>query len=120
VHKPTLQTSSSKDDDINAAENKQFEIELKAEFDGFMKRKQRLETNMSKAYAFLWEQCSKAIQSKIKARFNYDKKDSSGDMIKNHQINLLVAIKHHALSFQELRYEMSILLDSFRAVLNLK
>jgi hypothetical protein len=48
---------------------------------------------MSKAYAFLWEQCSKAMQNKIKAH-------SSGDMIKNHPINLLLAIKEHALNFQ--------------------
>ena len=120
VHKPTLQTSNSTDDDIKTAENKQFEIEFKAEFDAFMKRKQSLETNMSKAYAFLWEQCAKAMQNKIEARSNYDKKDSSGDMIKNHPINLLLAIKEHALNFQGHRYEMSILLDSFRAVLNLK
>jgi hypothetical protein len=71
VHKPTLQTSTSTDDDIKAAENKQFEIEFKAEFDAFMKRKQSLETNMSKAYAFLWEQCAKAMQNKIEARSNY-------------------------------------------------
>jgi hypothetical protein len=88
VHKPTLQASKSTDDDIKAAENKQFEIEFKAEFDRFMKRKQSLETNMSKAYAFLWEQCGKAMQNKIEARSNYDKKESSGDMIKNNPINL--------------------------------
>jgi hypothetical protein len=70
--------------------------------------------------AFLWEQCGKALQNKIKARSNYDKKDSSGDMIKNNPIHLLLAIKEPALNLQEHRYEMSIVIDSFCAVLNLK
>jgi hypothetical protein len=36
-----------------AADNKQFEIEFKAEYDRYMKCKQELETNMSTAHAFL-------------------------------------------------------------------
>ena len=40
-------------------------MEFKAEYDGYMKRKQCLETNTTKAYALLWEQCAKGMQNKI-------------------------------------------------------
>jgi hypothetical protein len=55
VHKPTLQMSVEEDADMRALEDKQLEIEFKAEFDAFIKRKQALEMNKTKAYAFLWE-----------------------------------------------------------------
>lgn len=119
-YRPTLKVSNDQDEAKRESENKQYEIEFKAEFDAFMKRKQSLETNKTKAYAFLWEQCSKAMQNKIEARSNYDKVDTDNIMIKGHPIHLLKAIKEHALSYQEHRYEMSILLDSLRGVLNLK
>jgi len=42
-------------------------MEFKAEYDAFMKRKQFYEANITKAYALLWEQCSKGMQGKIEA-----------------------------------------------------
>ena len=80
VYKPTLMYSISDDDIMIEAENEQFKIEFKAEFDSFMKRKQCLETNTTKAYAFLWDQCAKGMQSKIEARTDYNIK------IKNDQL----------------------------------
>jgi hypothetical protein len=58
LHHPTLQVSTLTDAAAKAAEDKQFEIEFKAEYDGYMKCKQELETNMSTAHAVLWEQCA--------------------------------------------------------------
>jgi hypothetical protein len=113
-HKPTLQYSKKTNDDAKAAENEQFKIEFKAEYDAFMKRKQCLETNMTKAYALLWEQCAKGMQSKIESRKDYD------TVVKDNPIELLKAIKEHALNYNENRYEMSIILDSMRALLNLR
>ena len=113
-HKPTLQYSKKKDDDAKEAENDQFKIEFKAEYDGFMKRKQCLETNMTKAYALLWEQCAKGMQNKIESRKEY------ATTVKGNPIELLKAIKQHALNYNENRYAMSIILDSMRALFNLK
>ena len=113
-HKPTLNISSNKDDDIREAENDQNKMEFKAEYDGYMKRKQCLETNTTKAYVLLWEQCAKGMQNKIESRTEYE------TTIKGNPIELLKSIKEHALNFQEHRYEMSILLDSMRTLLNLK
>jgi hypothetical protein len=50
---------------------KQYEIEFKAENDAYMKCKQCYESNTMKAYALLWETCSKGIKGKIEA-CNYD------------------------------------------------
>jgi hypothetical protein len=79
-----------------------------------MKCKQALEMNMSKAYAFLWEQCARAMQNEIEARTDYE------SSIKNNPIELLKAIKQHALNYQEYRYEMSIIADALRTMINLK
>jgi hypothetical protein len=112
--KPIMQISTNSDDDIKTAENRQFEIEFKAEYDSWMKRKQIYINNTSKAYAFLWSQCAKSMQQKIEASKDYE------GTIKNNPIELLKAIKQHALNYQEYRYEMSIILDSIRSVINLK
>ena len=85
-HKSTLQYSKKTNADAKAAENEQFKIEFKAEYDGFMKRKQCLETNMTKAYALLWEQCAKGMQSKLKSRKDYD------TVVKGNPIKLLSVI----------------------------
>ena len=69
---------------------------------------------MFKAYALLWKRCVKSIQNKISTREDFE------NMIYNNPIRLLKAIKEHSLNFQETRYEMSIILDTLRAFLNLK
>jgi hypothetical protein len=66
-HRPKLQTSDSVTPEIKELENKQYEIEFKAEFDAYMKQKQTLEANTTKVYEFLWEQCAKAMQKKIES-----------------------------------------------------
>jgi hypothetical protein len=65
--KPSLEVSLSSDEVIRIAEDKQFEIEFKAEYDAFTKRKQALEMNFSKAYSFIWDQCAKSLQNKLEA-----------------------------------------------------
>jgi hypothetical protein len=54
------------------------------------------------------------MQNKIKARTNYE------SSIQNNPIELLKAIKQHALNYQEYRYEMSIITDALRTMINLK
>ena len=87
-------------------------MEFKAEFDLYTKRKQVYENNLTKAYALLWEQCSKAMQNKVEARKDFT------TAIKGDPIELLKAMKQHALNFQDTRYPMSIIYDSIKAVLD--
>jgi hypothetical protein len=106
--------STSTDDDVYEIDNKQFEIEFKAEFDGFMKRKQNYETNTTKAYAFLWEQCARGMQSKIESSSKFETD------IKGNPIELLKIIKQHCLNYHEHRYKMAIILDALRVLIGLK
>ena len=62
-HCPKLQTGKESDAKKKAAEDEQFKIEFKVECDGHVKRKQNLETNMTKACAFPWEHCARAMQN---------------------------------------------------------
>jgi hypothetical protein len=114
LYKPVLQYSTNPDDIIQEFQNEQYKMEFKAEYDSFMRRKQALESNMSKAYAFLWEQYHVAMQQKIEARADY------ANTIKGNPIELLRAIKQHALNYQEHRYPMSIILDAMKNLLNCK
>jgi hypothetical protein len=87
-HKPKLQTSEEVDDIIlQDTKNEQFKMVFKAEYDAFMKRKQFLETNKTKAYAFIWEQCAKGMQSKIESNTKFEKeiKGNPIELRANHQ-----------------------------------
>jgi hypothetical protein len=112
--KPKLRFSASEDDTIAKQEDRQNEIEFKAELDEYMKRRRMYENNLFKAYALIWERCAKAMQNKIVSRTIFE------DTIYNDPIELLKAVKEHALNYQETRYEMSIISDAFRAVFNVR
>ena len=103
--KPKLKFSKikgkDKDDERNA-ENRQFEIDYKSELDTFQKKKTAYEMNTVKIFAFLWEQCSKAMKLKIEAGTDYETK------VKGQPIELMKVIKLHAMSFQEHKYDMII------------
>ena len=107
-YKPTLQSSQESDNELKALENEQFRIEFKTLFDVYIKREQTYQTNLTKAYAFLWDQCSKAMQQKIKSREEYER-----DIV-NNPINLLKAIREHALNYQDKKYPMVIMMDAFK------
>ena len=112
---PTLKSSWESDDEkVQERENRQFKLQYKAELDKAMKRRRTYNENLYKAYALLWERCAKSMQNKIQARKDYK------TSIFNDPINLLQAIKEHSMNYQETRYEMSIIADSIRAVMNLK
>ena len=72
------------------------------------------ENNLYKAYALIWERCAKAMQHKIVSRTIFE------STIYNDPIELLIAVKEHALNYQETRYEMSIISDSFRAIFSVR
>jgi hypothetical protein len=113
-YKPNLKSSQSDDKTIKELETEQFKMEFKTLFDVYIRRENTYQMNLSKAYAFLWEHCTKAMQNKIESRQDFDK------YIVNNPIKLLEAIKEHALHFQDKKYPMTIIMDAFRAFSNTK
>jgi hypothetical protein len=111
--KPKMQVSSKTEASEKALEERQFEIEFKADYDEYRKRLQVLHNNQTKAYDLLWERCAKSMKNKIESRADFDK-------IKNDPINLLKAIKEHSLNNQENPYTMSIILDAIRTLMSTK
>ena len=112
--RPSLRVSLKSDEDERVLETRQFELEYKSELDEATRRIRYYRNNRFKAYALLWERCAKSLQNKIMSRTDYH------DVIYNDPIELLRAIKQHALDYQETRYEMSIIADAFRAFFNAK
>ena len=111
--KPSLQVSvhvgtRPEDDAKRKLEDRQFEIEFKQELSTFTSRKQRYEENKLKAYALIRERCTEAMIIKIESRHDF------GSKILDDPIELLKAVKQHSLNYQEYRYDMSIVSDSFK------
>ena len=111
---PILKMSSANDESIKTRENRQYEIEYKSKLDEAIKREDKYQQNLYKAYAFLWEKCSRAMQNKLLGRKDFETK------IYNNPIKLLIAIKEHSLNFQESRYEMTIIAESIKNFFNTK
>ena len=88
------------------------ELDYKAKYDKYMKRKRTFEENTYKAYAEIWARCNKAMRSRVESRKDYKKE------VYNMPIKLIEAIKEHALNYEESHYEMSVILDAFKAFLN--
>ena len=108
--KPTLKFSTADEPNEKEAQNKQFEIEFKSDYDRYNIRVEAYKKNQGKAYAFLWERCSKGMKDKIQSRSDYS------IQIKDNPIELLKAIKQHALNYQENRYEMAIVYDAMMSL----
>jgi hypothetical protein len=70
------------------------------------------EANTTKAYALLWEQCTKSMQGKIEANEKFE------STIKGNPIELLELIQQNCLNYQKHRYDMSIILDSMKTLFN--
>jgi hypothetical protein len=113
-YKPKLTVSTNEDERDRISEDRQFEIEFKAKFDAYMKQEQALETNMTKAYTFLWSQCSKSMQNKVKGQSDFSS-EIKGDWIK-----LKIAIYQHLLHYQDRKYEMAMIHDALRTMINLR
>ena len=111
---PELKMSNETDEAIKTKENRQYELEYKAKLDKAIMRVDKYQQNLYKAYAFLWEKCSSAMQNKIMGRKDFDTN------IYNDPIKLLKAIKEHSLNFQESKYEMSIITEAIKNFFNTK
>ena len=103
---PRLQISTSDDKSDQERENEQFKMLYKAEIDSYVKRKDTYHSNIGNAYALVYGQCSKAMQSKLQSRTDFEIK------IKGNPIELLCGIQEHLISYQEHQYEMTIIADA--------
>ena len=110
--KPTLKISAKTDQAEKKAEERQFELEYKAELDKAMRREDKYEANFYKAYAELWDRCSKSMKAKIEARVDYE------TSIFDNPINLIQAIKEHSLQYEDTRYEMRVIIDAIDNYMN--
>ena len=104
--------SNASNESIKTRENRQYELEYKTKLDKAIKRVDKYQQNLYKAYAFLWGKCSRAMQNKLLGRKDFNTK------IYNDPIKLLIAIKEHSLNFQESRYEMTIITESIKIFLS--
>jgi hypothetical protein len=109
---PNLRASTATDAAIQAIENRQYEMEYKAKLTEALLRIRILEDNLVKSYALIWERCNTAMQGRLEQRTDFEA------TIFNDPIELLKAIKEHALNYQQMRYDMSIISDALRALLS--
>ena len=109
--RPTLQKSSNSDPDSKDAENEQYKMEFQADYESYKVRTQTYVNNNTKAYALFWGKCAKGMKNKIEARTDFKSN------IENNPFELLKMIKEHAMSYQENRYNMSVILDSLLTLL---
>jgi hypothetical protein len=72
--KPSLSVSLNQDEFIRMARDKQFEMEFKAEYDAFTKRKQALVMNLSNTYSYNWDQCATLLQGKTRICISHQRK----------------------------------------------
>jgi hypothetical protein len=92
---PTMQRSMSKDDATKAHEDEQNKIVFTGKIAEHMKRKAAYIINTTKAYALIYEHCSKSLQSKLTERSDFE------TTIKNKPIAILEAIEKHSMSYME-------------------
>ena len=88
-------------------------MEFKEEYNLFTKRRSIYKDNLVKAYALLWERCSKNMQHKIESSTDYTS-------IKDDPLQLLTAIQLYSLSYQEQRYEMTTIYDAMKYLMVIK
>jgi hypothetical protein len=89
-------------------------MEFQAALQIYQKRQLLYESNTIKAYALFWGRCTKGMRNKIKARTDY------GTKIKNNLIKLVKAIKKYLLGYQENCYNMAVILNSLKTLVNIR
>ncbi len=80
----------------------------------YLLRSETYRANLKKAHAIVWERCTKGLQSKIKGRRDYKGK------IEECPIELLKAIKEHALNCSDNKYAPIVGIDVLKNLLSCK
>jgi flavorubredoxin len=104
--KVSMRFSKSDDSFTRDQENKQYEMEFRSDYEEYKRRVNRYINNLIKAYAMIWERCTKGMKQKIEAKTDFHSN------IEDNPIELLKFIKEHTQNFQENCYCMPIVLDS--------
>ena len=73
-------------------EVKEIEMLYEAEIKSFVNQRSQYETNLGKAFAFIFAQCNKVLQNKLYAQTDYNLD------IKGNPIEVLNAIEEHSMS----------------------
>jgi hypothetical protein len=110
----SMKFNDSQDALVRDQENQQYDMEYKSDYEEYKRRVNVYDNNLIKAYALLWERCTKGMKQKIEAQVEF------ALTIENDPIELLKAIKVHTQHYQEHQYNMSIVLDSIRGLINTK
>jgi hypothetical protein len=97
-----MKFSKSDDSFMRDKENKHYEMEFRLDYEEYKRRDSHYNNNLIKAYAMIWERCTKSMKQKIEARKDFQSK------VEDNPIELLKAIKEHTQNFQEHCYFMSI------------
>ena len=84
---------------------KAFERLSQAMYERYAIRLEQCQDNKDKAYALTWGQCDKAMRSKMQSRKDHEL------TIKDDPIELLKAVKQHALAFQDTKYELATIVE---------
>ena len=92
---------------------KQYEIKYQQDLKIYSEKLETYHNNRERVAGLLWNRCNRAMQSKIENRKDYEK-------IKGDPIELLKAIKQHALSFQETKWSIQTIIDALKAFVNIK
>ena len=95
-------------------EQKQYELKYQQQLSGYTEKIETYNNNRERAYGLLWNRCNKAMQSKLENRSEFESK------IKGNPIELLKAIKEHAMSFQETKWHILTIIDAMKAFVNIK
>lgn len=112
IHKPTLNRSTDNDEATRELFNRQYKIEFEVDWKHYQARVDTYDINQVEAYEFLISRCSKSMKDEIEGRKDFEAK------IYNNPIELLKAIKQHALECQEDRYDMAVVADAFENFFN--
>ena len=116
---PTLQMSAITGTDAaqvadRTRENRQFELQYNVEYKAYSHRVDIYDQNKSKAYSFLWGQCSKAMQHKVESRPQFV------STIKNDPVELIKAIREYAMAYQDTKYPVLTILEAMQAYITIR
>ena len=92
----------------------QYKIKYQQDLKSYTDKIEVYNNNKERVAGILWNRCNRAMQSKIENRKDYE------TTIKGNPIELLKAIKQHALSFQDTKWSILTVIDAMKAFLNMK
>jgi hypothetical protein len=111
---PVLKFSTEEDEDLRKQENSSFRIWFEAEFKQYLEKMRTYESSRAQAYAYLWLHCTKEMKDEIRSRNDFITK------VRDNPIELLKAIKEHALGIGKDRPGVAVIADALTAVLTTK